>query len=70
MSERVSRGVKKWSFLGHFGFFNCAEIPNFIVLCEHQPKVAKKRAKKKTITFHILQNTGSLNKCCNSRLES
>ena len=43
-----------------FVFFalKCAEIPIFIVFCEHQPKFGKKGAKK-TITFHILQNTGS-----------
>ena len=34
-------------------------MPIFIVFFEKQPKNAQKIAKKKTITFHILQNTGS-----------
>ena len=32
-------------------------MPIFIVFFEHQPKIAKKMAKK-TITFDIFQNTG------------
>ena len=30
----------------------------FYSVFEHQPNIAKKMAKKKTITFDILQNTG------------
>ena len=40
------------------------------MLFEHQPKIAKKKAKK-TITFHILQNTGGQKNpfCCNPPLD-
>ena len=37
-------------------------MPIFIVFLEKQPKFCPKKNQKKTITFHILQNTGSLKK--------
>ena len=39
-------------------FKKCVEIPIFIVVSEEQPKFDKKWPPK-TITFHILQSTGS-----------
>ena len=47
-----------------FCFQNCAEIAIFIVFFNINQNLAKKGAK--TITFHILQNTGYKKKfCCN-----
>ena len=46
-------------FFVFFVFKKFAEIPIFIVFFEHEPKFGKNGAKKKTITFHILQTTGS-----------
>ena len=46
---------------GHFFFFcfwKCAEIPIFIVFFWTSTKIWPKKGQKKTITFHILQNTG------------
>ena len=50
---------QKCHFFVIFCFEKCAKMP--IVLCffEKQPKNAKKKPPQKTITFHILQNTGS-----------
>ena len=42
-----------------FCFEKCAKMPIFIVFFEKQPKKCKKKCQKKTITFDILQNTGS-----------
>ena len=50
---------QKCHFFVIFCFEKCAKMPIFIVFFEKQPKNAKKNAQKKTITFHILQNTGS-----------
>ena len=47
------------AFFFSFLLLKFAEIPIFIVFFEHQPKFGQKRGNKKTITFHILQNTGS-----------
>ena len=50
---------QKCLFFVIFCFEKCAKMPIFIVFFEKQPKNCPKNCQKKTITFHILQNTGS-----------
>ena len=58
----------KMVIFSFFCFLKSAEIPIFIVFSNFNQNLPKKWPRKKTITFHILQNTGSYKKkpfCCN-----